>query len=49
MRPADLVTFCRGLPHATEDVKWGKDCSAPLKLDHKTSFLMVLRSVPPVA
>ena len=25
MRPADLVTYCRGLPHATEDIKWGKD------------------------
>ena len=25
MRPADLVAYCRGLPHATEDIKWGKD------------------------
>ncbi len=22
-RPGALVAFCRGLPHATEDIKWG--------------------------
>jgi predicted DNA-binding protein (MmcQ/YjbR family) len=25
MHRAQLIAFCRSLPHATEDVKWGKD------------------------